>query len=130
MVKSQHFAAAGNGGVWSSVEELALYEHALQQGIFLKKETIRDARTVKQFSNWNSSEPPFIGWSWFIKDYWSDLQSVGHPGSQGGFLTNYITIPDKGILLVVLCNAPREEYEMQDFTNYILAEIEKQNWYD
>lgn len=124
------FAAAGNGGVWSSVEELALYEHALQQGIFLKKETIRDARTVKQFSNWNSSEPPFIGWSWFIKDYRSDLQSVGHPGSQGGFLTNYITIPDKGILLVVLCNAPREEYEMQDFTNYILAEIEKQNWYD
>jgi CubicO group peptidase (beta-lactamase class C family) len=124
------FAAAGNGGVWSSVEELALYERALQKAIFLKAETIRDAHTVKQFSNWSSNVPPFIGWSWFIQNYRGDIKSVGHPGSQGGFLTNYITLPDKGILLVILCNAPREEYEMQDFTKYILTEIEKQNWYD
>jgi CubicO group peptidase (beta-lactamase class C family) len=124
------FAAAGNGGVWSSVEELAMYERALRHAIFLKAETIRDARTVKQFSNWSGNEPPFIGWSWFIRDLRSNLQSIGHPGSQGGFLTNYITIPGKGILLVILCNAPRESYEMQDFTNYILTEIEKQNWYD
>jgi CubicO group peptidase (beta-lactamase class C family) len=114
------FAAAGNGGVWSSVEELALYERALRHAIFLKAETIREARTVKQFSNWRGDERPFIGWSWFIRDYRGNLQSVGHPGSQGGFLTNYITIPDKGILLVILCNAPRESYEMQDFTNLYL----------
>src|SRR6185503_1609738 len=30
------FAAAGNGGVWSSVEELWLYEQAIQKNLFLR----------------------------------------------------------------------------------------------
>ena len=40
------FAAAGNGGVWSSVEELAKYELALRDSIFLSDSTVRDSRTV------------------------------------------------------------------------------------
>jgi CubicO group peptidase (beta-lactamase class C family) len=123
------FAAAGNGGVWSSVEELALYEQAHRKAIFLKPETIGDARTIKRFSNWNSEVQPFIGWSWFITEE-GGKHTVGHPGSQGGFLTNYIVIPEKEILLVILCNAPREEYEMKDLTNYILKQIGQQNWYE
>ena len=41
------FAAAGNGGVWSSVEELALYERALWRAAFLPEKTIESSRTVK-----------------------------------------------------------------------------------
>ena len=44
------FAAAGNGGVWSSVEELWLYEKAIQKNLFLSTEWIDKSRTVYPFS--------------------------------------------------------------------------------
>lgn len=102
------FPAAGNGGVWSSVSELILYEKALQNGTFLKPETIENSRTVKRFNNWQGDTAPFIGWSWFIGKSPSGLRTVGHTGSQGGFLCNYVTVPEKNIHFVILCNAPRD----------------------
>jgi CubicO group peptidase (beta-lactamase class C family) len=97
------FAAAGNGGVWSSVEELAKYEHALRDGTFLSKATIADARTAKTFANWASEEAAVVGWSWFIKDA-DGVQQIAHPGYQGGFLTQYALIPSKDVLIVFLIN--------------------------
>jgi CubicO group peptidase (beta-lactamase class C family) len=101
------FAAAGNGGVWSSVEELAHYEAALRAGRVLEPATVADARTIKTFPNWTSAEPPTVGWSWFIRDV-DGRREVGHTGSQGGFLTQYFTIPDDDILVVFLTNAPAD----------------------
>ncbi|MCB0686376.1 MAG: beta-lactamase family protein [Saprospiraceae bacterium] len=102
------FPAAGNGGVWSSVRELINYENALQNASFLKPETIKDSRTIKTFENWQGEIPPFIGWSWFIEKSPTGLRTVGHTGSQGGFLCNYVTVPEKGIHFVILCNTPRD----------------------
>ena len=100
------FAAAGNGGVWSSVKELWKYEHAIQQNIFLPKEVISKARTVYQFPNWKDKQPPFIGLCWFLtKDM--DLDLMGHTGSQGGFISDYVWVPDKKIFYVLLCNTPK-----------------------
>jgi CubicO group peptidase (beta-lactamase class C family) len=99
------FAAAGNGGVWSSVDELASYEQAFHDGRFLRPATVADARTVKTFANWTSDEPPMIGWSWFIRDV-DGKRQVGHTGSQGGFLTNYFFIPEDDVLVVYLMNGP------------------------
>ncbi|MBK8503142.1 MAG: beta-lactamase family protein [Saprospiraceae bacterium] len=100
------FPAAGNGGVWSSVRELVNYERAIQKSIFLKPETIETSRTIKEFQNWNGKTTPFIGWSWFIGRSPKGLRTVGHTGSQGGFLCNYVTVPDKNIQFVILCNTP------------------------
>jgi CubicO group peptidase (beta-lactamase class C family) len=107
------FAASGNGGVWSSVEELAMYEVALRKGTFLKPETIQDSRTIKTFSNWAAPEKPFMGWSWFVVET-DSLKTIGHTGSQGGFFSNYQTIPDKDILFVMLCNQPIDRQKYQD----------------
>ncbi len=121
------FCAAGNGGVWSSVEELAKYEQALRTSKFIKEETLNDSRTIKNFSNWKDFNLPFIGWSWFITKQ-DSFTLVGHSGSQGGFLSNYITIPEKGIFFVILCNAPREEYEMRKTTLHVFDVLKKYNW--
>lgn len=102
------FAAAGNGGVWSSVSELIKYEQALKKAVFLPKETIRESMTIKNFDHWHGDNPPAVGWSWFIGRTPSGLRTVGHTGSQGGFLCNYVTVPDKNIFFVILCNAPRD----------------------
>jgi CubicO group peptidase (beta-lactamase class C family) len=100
------FPASGNGGIWSSVKELVKYEQAIQKSVFLKPETSETSRTVKNFENWKGETAPFIGWCWFIGRSPGGLKTVGHTGSQGGFLCNYVTVPEKNIHFVILCNTP------------------------
>jgi CubicO group peptidase (beta-lactamase class C family) len=121
------FPASGNGGVWSSVEELVRYEQALRKATFLSAETISDSRTVKTFENWASDTVPAVGWSWFIAQTADSLRTVGHTGSQGGFLCNYVTIPGKEILFVILCNTPRD---VTGYTDKITDWLRANNWLD
>ena len=126
------FPAAGNGGVWSSVVELAKYEKAIRDAIFLPADVLDESRQIKHFDNWlgdrvheaewswfaapgpglSTSDhmhyEPFIGWSWFIGRTPGGEKMVGHTGTQGGFVCNYVSIPDKGIFFVILCNTPRD----------------------
>ncbi len=119
------FAAAGNGGVWSSVSELAKYELALQQHKFMSDDILQNSRTIKSWSNWQDATPPFIGWSWFIDKTPDGLKTVGHTGSQGGFLCNYVTVPEKDITFIILCNTPRD---VDGFTDFITEWLSKNNW--
>ena len=100
------FAASGNGGVWSSVEELWKYEQAIQQHIFLDSSWVNKSRTVFPFQNWKDSLPSFIGLCWFITES-GNQKTIGHTGSQGGFRADYVWLPEKNIFYVILCNTPR-----------------------
>jgi CubicO group peptidase (beta-lactamase class C family) len=88
------FCAAGNGGVWSSTEELLKYQRALENATFLSAGSIKESQTEKSFG---------IGWSWFVDP---KNKTVGHTGTQGGFYCDYVTIPDKKIFYVMLANFP------------------------
>jgi CubicO group peptidase (beta-lactamase class C family) len=100
------FAAAGNGGVWSSVNELWKYEQAIQKNVFLDSAWIKRSRTVYDLSNWKDSLPPFIGLCWFITKT-NNEDMIGHTGSQGGFRADYVWLPEKKIFYVILCNTPK-----------------------
>lgn len=100
------FAAAGNGGVWSSVEELWKYEQAIQENIFLDSNWISKSRTIYEFPNWSDKQPAFIGLCWFITTTGNE-KMIGHTGSQGGFRADYVWLPDKNIFYVILCNTPK-----------------------
>jgi CubicO group peptidase (beta-lactamase class C family) len=106
------FAAAGNGGVWSSVEELSNYEMALRNGTIMKKDLLAHSRSIMHYFPWNGNVPPFIGFSWFISQTQDSVKIVSHTGSQGGFYADFVSIPEKGFLYVVLCNRkfPRKEF--------------------
>jgi CubicO group peptidase (beta-lactamase class C family) len=119
------FAAAGNGGVWSSVEELFQYELALESSKFLSKEKMQDSRIAKKFRKWIGEEPENIGWSWFVTKTEEGLPMVGHTGSQGGFRANYQTIPEKEIFFVILCNTPRD-----GFSEIMMGWLRENNWLD
>jgi CubicO group peptidase (beta-lactamase class C family) len=127
------FAASGNGGVWSSTEELARYEVALQKAVFLKPETVEDSRKVKRFENWSgkitdtewSWNKPNIGWSWFVNDWQDSIKIVGHTGSQGGFIANYVSIPEKKIFFVMLCNSPSD---IRNYSDKIMDWLQRENW--
>lgn len=118
------FAAAGNGGVWSSVDELALYERAIRRATFLSRAAIADSRTVKTFANWTAPEPPMFGWAWMIERPEGVLH-VGHTGTQGGFHSIYVTIPDQGIFYVVLASSPRDR---EAFAAEIEQWLRRQGW--
>ncbi|HUH27575.1 serine hydrolase domain-containing protein [Gelidibacter sp.] len=119
------FAAAGNGGVWSSVNELAKYELALQEHKFISASILEDSRTIKPWPNWQDATPPFIGWSWFIDQTTDGFKTVGHTGSQGGFLCNYVTVPEKEITFIILCNTPRD---VDGFSDFISEWLIQNNW--
>ncbi len=119
------FAAAGNGGVWSSVEELAQYELALRNVKFSDARTIEDARTIKAYPNWKSAAPPFIGYSWFIGKTADGYKMIYHTGTQGGFYGDYVSIPEIGITYIMLCNIPTPQEEKRDA---VLSILQKHNW--
>lgn len=127
------FAAAGNGGVWSSVLELAKYENAIQNNVFLNKELTGKSRTVFYPSNWADTINPFIGFSWFLdQDFLFrdqrtfDTEFIYHTGSQGGFLSIYLVIPENDILFIGLFNRPSENFRTIITEACIL--FEKYDW--
>lgn len=121
------FAAAGNGGVWSSAEELVLYEQAIRKAVFAPKETMAESQTIQHFANWKSEAPPFIGLSWFIEQTPEGLKTMGHTGTQGGFYCHYVYVPEKEILYLVLAN---RAINREAFLEYIFNYLEAKNWLD
>jgi CubicO group peptidase (beta-lactamase class C family) len=100
------FAAAGNGGVWSSAEELWLYEQAIQKNKFLSEKLIGLSRAIYPLREWKDGAPSRLGLSWFITTE-SGQDMIGHTGSQGGFISDYLWLPGKKIFYVLLCNYPK-----------------------
>lgn len=105
------FAAAGNGGVWSSVEELWKYEQAIQKHRFLDEAWIKRSRTIYPFPNWADTIPQRLGLSWFIN--MDPQMMIGHTGSQGGFVSDYCWWPEQKIFYVLLCNTPKPIQEIR-----------------
>lgn len=100
------FAAAGNGGVWSSVNDLLNYEKALRQSTFIAAQTIAESQQPYRFENWSAPYEPYIGLSWFIRKTNNGLKIVEHTGTQGGFYSHYVSVPEKKFLYVILANRP------------------------
>ena len=115
------FAAAGNGGVWSSAEELWKYEQAIQQHILMEGNRITQSRTIYPFPAWKDLIPSRLGLSWFLTTEMG-LNMTGHTGSQGGFISDYCWLPEKKIFYVLLCNIPKPIKEIRSKLFVILQQ--------
>ncbi len=120
------FAAAGNGGVWSSVEELWKYETAIQQYLFIEKDWVNKSRTVYPFQEWKDSIPSRLGLSWFLTTEMG-LGMTGHTGSQGGFISDYCWLPAKKVFYILLCNIPKP---IKEIRSKLFALMQQHNWLD
>lgn len=120
------FAAAGNGGVWSSVEELWLYEQAVQRNLFLDKKWMDMSRTIYPLARWTDIIPQRLGLSWFMTKE-NGVDMTGHTGSQGGFISDYCWLPEKKIFYVMLCNIPKP---IKDTRDQVFKILEMNNWLD
>ncbi len=106
------FCAAGNGGVWSSVEELLKYEEAIEKHVFVKAATVDFSRKVFSPSNWKAGHPPFIGYSWFIREE-NGVKEIGHSGDQGGFRAEHWLLADQHLFIAIIGNGNRELDEVR-----------------
>ncbi len=124
------FAAAGNGGIWSTVEELAAYESALSSSKILPLNWLKMSRTIWQPNNWASDAKPHIGYGWWLgegalfpdQSFGKDM--VFHTGSQGGFRGFHIVMPDEQIFVAALFNRPVG----RDIVLEIFKALKEVNW--
>jgi len=129
------FPAAGNGGVWSSVTELARYEMSIGQNLFLGSELTERSRSIYRPEAWADPSPPFIGYSWFIgeeqflgEENIFGVRLIYHTGDQGGFRAFHISIPEKDILFVGLFNRPPKD--LNGIIRSGLTLLKEHNWLD
>jgi len=85
------------------------------------------SRTITEYPNWNSNERPFIGYSWFVSETEDGSKMISHTGTQGGFYCDYVSIPSKGIIYVMLCNIPVQQEPKRE---NVLEVLKKFNWLD
>lgn len=101
------FCASGNGGAWSSAEELLRYEEAIEQHRLLNPDYTRLARSIFQPANWSGPNGPQTGFDWFVRPL-CGWNSIGHTGDQGGFRADYVYFPEQNIFCVCLSNGSHD----------------------
>jgi CubicO group peptidase (beta-lactamase class C family) len=92
----------GDGGVYSSVVELAKWDAALYGTKLVSANTLKQA-----FTSATPTDKPgrSYGFGWFIGEY-RGLKEISHSGDTIGFRTRIARFPDKKFTVIILANRP------------------------
>jgi CubicO group peptidase (beta-lactamase class C family) len=105
--QSSTSAVLGDGGIYSSLDDLAKWDRALREHTLLSKEEMRPALTAVQptAAPAKSSEgkPVSYGFGWFLDPY-RDHKRMWHDGETVGFRTTIQRFPDDRLTIIVLAN--------------------------
>jgi CubicO group peptidase (beta-lactamase class C family) len=100
----------GDGGIYSSLEDLARWERELAAPRLLRAETLRqamsstiEARALAEDRAAAAGEPLGYGYGWFVGTY-RGLPVVWHGGSTRGFRTHILRIPGRRLAVIILTN--------------------------
>ncbi|HTS27045.1 MAG TPA: serine hydrolase domain-containing protein [Bryobacteraceae bacterium] len=93
-------AVLGDGGIYSSVEDLFRWDQALYTTRLVRAETLQAAFTPALLTNGTKTA---YGFGWEIGEY-KGLKTVRHGGSTVGFRTHICRIPEKRFTVIVLVN--------------------------
>ena len=105
------FAAAGNGGVWSSIDDLKKYVEAIKKNSFVDSNITTLSTEPWKPANWKGETEPWKGMAWFKhKSYLHGTDPneqytvIEHSGDQGGFRAHLLMIPEADITIIWLTN--------------------------
>src|SRR5712671_5314985 len=107
-------ATLGDGGIYSSLTDLAKWDEALAQHTLLSEKEMQPALTPAQLNNaaqpkWpaNSDRPEGVpasyGFGWFLDPY-KEHQRMWHYGDTRGFRSYILRFPAERLTIIVLCN--------------------------
>ena len=100
-------ATLGDGGVYSSLDDLARWDQGLNRHTLLSVAEMRPALTpvlaLKVLEEEKPGEPAQYGFGWFLDSYKGHAR-MWHTGSTRGFQTVIERFVDEKLTIVVLCN--------------------------
>jgi CubicO group peptidase (beta-lactamase class C family) len=100
-------ATLGDGGVYSSLEDLAKWDRALRDNTLLSSDKIGPALVPVQVPEGSVTQPDGTpaeyGFGWFLNPYRGRAR-MWHYGETVGFRTAIQRFPDDQLTIVVLCN--------------------------
>lgn len=107
MDQSPTSATLGDGGVYSSLDDLAKWDRALAHHTLLSEAEMRPALTPVQVSDGSVREPDgrpaAYGFGWFLSPY-GDHSRMWHYGETVGFRTTIQRFVADQLTIIVLCN--------------------------
>jgi CubicO group peptidase (beta-lactamase class C family) len=105
------FAASGNGGVWSSIDDLRKYADAVKKNLIVDAETFTLSTEPWKPENWKNEAAPWKGMAWFKHPSYlhginpeEQYTVIEHSGDQGGFRAHLLMIPESDITIIWLTN--------------------------
>jgi len=100
-------ATLGDGGVYSSLSDLAKWDEALRRHTLLSEQEMRPALTPVYVLEGPPTEPDGTpaeyGFGWFL-NLWKDRARMWHYGDTAGFRAGIQRFTSEGLTVVVLCN--------------------------
>jgi CubicO group peptidase (beta-lactamase class C family) len=105
--QSSTSAVLGDGGIYSSLDDLAKWDRALAQHTLLTEAETRPAVTPVSVSDGSVQEPDSTpaayGFGWFLNPY-KKHPRMWHYGETVGFRTTIQRFVNENLTIVILCN--------------------------
>lgn len=98
--QSSTSAVLGDGGVYSSLHDLALWDRALDSRVLLGERAQQEAWTAARLNDGTASR---YGFGWFVDNAGEDLR-VSHHGETMGFTNFILKFPRRRLTVIVLSN--------------------------
>jgi CubicO group peptidase (beta-lactamase class C family) len=98
-------ATIGDGGIYSSLEDLLKWDKALTNNSILSAEDMAPALTPVNVPGViePDGKPAAYGFGWFLNDY-RGQKRMWHYGETSGFRTTIQRFPDMNLSILILCN--------------------------
>jgi len=100
-------AVLGDGGIYSSLDDLTKWDRALREHTLLSEEEMRPALTPVEPTDGPAKapdgKPVSYGFGWFLDPY-QGHKRMSHDGSTIGFRTTIQRFPDDQLTIIVLAN--------------------------
>lgn len=107
MDQSPTSAVLGDGGVYSSLDDLAKWDRALTRHTLLSEDEMKPAITPVKVADGSVQEPDgkpaAYGFGWFLNPY-GDHPRMWHYGETVGFRTTIQRFVEGNLTIIVLCN--------------------------
>ena len=98
--QSSTSAVLGDGGIYSSLRDLAAWDRALDAGTVLTRDELREAWSPMTLTNGTVTR---YGFGWFV-DRENGTLKLSHHGETSGFTNFILKYPERRLTVVVLTN--------------------------
>lgn len=105
----------GSGGIYSTVEDLYLWDQALSTEKLVRRATLEEAWTPARLNN--GEQYPY-GFGWRLGPYGALGRRVAHAGGWVGFSTFIARYPERRFSVILLSNL--DDFEGERFVNRIV----------